>query len=154
MVTIEEAEVLLKGYATRGVFRGFSRTGSTFKMRWHRDRDFALTLNVRTNTLQMPLVLPEVPAKSAMYREFRKFVQERQAAGRPAHRRIDPNKAEVRCINRAGNVGLMVKALDGDLKYAIQKLIALVQEIYLAFLYDGRYYDYMVEVFDLDPDHM
>jgi hypothetical protein len=36
----------------------------------------------------------------------------------------------------------------------VQKLIGLVQEIYMGFLYDGRYYDYMIEVFDLDPDHM
>lgn len=123
-------------------------------MLWHRDQSFELTVNVRSNTLRIPVVLPDVPAKSEMYREFRQYVRERQAEERLEHRRIDPNKAEVRCGNRAGNVGLTVRAIDGDLKYSVQKLIGLVHEIYMGFLYDGRYYDYMVEVFDLDPDYM
>jgi hypothetical protein len=163
LVTIEEAEDLLEGYAARGVFRGFSRVAAsvgqtagqaTFTIRWHRDRTFQLTVNTRTNRLRMPVVLPEVAVKSAMDRELRQFVKENQSKERLEHRRIDPGKVAVQCSNRAGNFGLTVTALDGDLKYAIQKLIALVQEIYMAFLYDGRYYDYMVEVFDLDPDHM
>lgn len=89
-----------------------------------------------------------------MDRELRQFVRDRQAAERPEHRRIDPAKAAVRCSKRAGNIGLTVTALDGDLPYAVRKLIGLVQEIYMVFLYDGRYYDYLVEVFDLDPDHL
>jgi len=158
-VTIEETEVLLQEYAARGVFRGFSRIAArgsqaTFKMQWHRDRSFELTVDTRTTTLRMPVVLPEIPAKSEMYRELRQFVQEQQAEERVAHRRIDPAKTAVRCSNRAGNVGLTMHAVDGDLEYAIRKLIGLVQEIYLVFLYDGRYYDYMIEVFDLDPDHV
>jgi hypothetical protein len=152
-VTIEQAQNLLEGYAERGVFRGFSRVApNTFKLRWHHDRDFELTVNLRTNTLRIPIVLPEVPARSAMYREFRQFVEERQAKDRLQHRRIDPDKAAIRCSNHAGNIGLTVIAVDGDLKYSVRKLILLVQEIYMAFLYDGRYYDYMMEVFDLDPD--
>jgi len=158
-VTIEKAEALLQGYAARGVFRGLSRSASragqaTFKIRWHRDRTFELTVNVRAKTLRIPVVLPEVPAKSAMYREFRQFVRERQIAERREHRRIDPAKAQVRCSNRAGNIGLTVTALDGDLEYSLRKLIHLVQEIYMVFLYDGRYYDYMIAVFDLDPDQI
>ena len=158
-VTLEEAEVLLEGYAARGVFRGFSRASSraneaTFNIRWHRDRLFQLTVNTRTNILRIPVVLPEVAAKSSMDRELRQFVEQQQASGRLEHRRIDPEKSSVRCSNRAGNIGLTVTAIDGDLPYAIRKLVGLIQEIYMVFLYDGRYYDYMIEVFDLDPDHM
>ena len=47
----------------------------------------------------------------------------------------------MRCSNRAGNIGLTVTAIDGDLPYAIRKLVGLIQEIYMVFLYDGRYYD-------------
>ena len=49
---------------------------------------------------------------------------------------------------------LTITAADGNLKYAIRKLIQLVHEIYMVFLYDGRYYGYMLEVFNLDPDRM
>jgi len=55
--------------------------------------------------------------------------------------------------NRGGTVALTVKALDGDVEYATRGLINLVHEIYLVFLMDGRNYDYMIETFDLDPDH-
>jgi hypothetical protein len=158
-VTIEEAVDVLEGYAARGVFRGLSyaRSGTgrvAFKMVWHRNRSFELKVDLRAGTLRMPVVLPEVPAKSDMYRALREFVRERQAEGRPEHRRIDPSKAAVRCSNRGGNAGVVVAALDGDLEYGLRKMIALVQEIYLGFLYDGRYYDYMIRVFDLDPDQM
>jgi hypothetical protein len=33
-----------------------------------------------------------------------------------------------------------------------RKLIRLVYEIFLTFLLDGRYYEYLVENFNLDPD--
>ena len=158
-VTCEQIAVLLEGYAARGVFRGFScgvpvAGRETFKMLWHRDQQFQLEVNMQAKTLRFPLVLPQVPAKSSMYREFRQFVTEQQAEGRLEHRRIDPAKVKIACSNRAGNVGLTITAIDGDLEYSIRKLIGLVQEIYMVFLYDGRYYDYMIEIFDLDPDHM
>ncbi len=35
---------------------------------------------------------------------------------------------------------------------AHRQLIHLVHEIFMTFLLDGRYYEYMVETFDLDPD--
>ena len=123
-------------------------------MLWHRDRFFDLILDVRAKTLRMPVVLPEVPAKSSMYREFQEFVKSRQSADLPAHRRIDPQKAGIRVSNRSGNVGLTFTVRDGNFAYAARKLIHLVHEVFLDFLYDGRYYDYLVETFDLDPDHM
>jgi len=39
-----------------------------------------------------------------------------------------------------------------DFEYAARKLIHAVHEVYLTYLNDGRYYNYMVEVFDIDPD--
>jgi hypothetical protein len=43
--------------------------------------------------------------------------------------------------------------LDGDLDYAVNKLVSLVNEIYLDFLSSGLYFDWLVETFELDPDH-
>ena len=89
-----------------------------------------------------------------MYREFKEFVGSRHAAGLLEHRRIDPKKAVVRPSNRRGNIALTLTVKNGDYDYATRKLIHLVHEIFLVFLYDGRYYDYVIKTFGLDPDEM
>jgi hypothetical protein len=99
------------------------------------------------------VVLPEVPAGSSMYREFKEFVKSRQSESLPDHRRIHPKKATVRPSNRSGNVALTLTVKNGDYEYATRKLIHLVHEVYLVFLQEGHY-DYMIEAFNLDPDHM
>jgi hypothetical protein len=88
-----------------------------------------------------------------MYREFKEFVKSRQSESLPDHRRIHPKKATVRPSNRSGNVALTLTVKNGDYEYATRKLIHLVHEIYLVFLLEGHY-DYMIEVLNLDPDHM
>jgi hypothetical protein len=151
---IELVAAILESYARRGTFKGFSRGKSSFKILWHRDRLFDLILDTRKKTLRFPVVLPEVPARSSMYREFKEFVGSRHAAGLLEHRRIDPKKAVVRPSNRGGNIALTLTVKNGDYDYATRKLIHLVHEIFLVFLYDGRYYDYLIKTFGLDPDEM
>jgi hypothetical protein len=157
-----EAELvagILENYANRGVFKGFSHGPSgagkaVFRMLWHRDRFFELILDTHKKTLRFPVVLPEIPARSSMYREFKEFIESRHSADLPEHRRINPKKATVKPSIRAGNAGLTLTVRNGDYAYATRKLINLVHEVFLDFLYDGRYYDYLVETFDLDPDHL
>src|SRR5258708_17030742 len=154
---VEVVAGILETYADRGVFRGFSKAASaggkaTFKMLWHRDRGFELILDVAKKTLRMPVVLPEVPA--SMYREFQEWVEERHSEELLEHRRIDRKKALLRCGKRGGNVSLTLTLKDGHFEYGARKLIHAVHETYLTFLADGRYYDYMVETFDLDPDRL
>jgi len=122
-----------------------------FKILWHRDRFFDLILDTRKKTLRFPLVLPEVPAP--MYRQFKEFLESRKSTSLPDHRRIDPEKAVARSSNRFGNVALTFTVKNGDYEYATRKLIHLVHEIFLVFLQEGHY-EYMVKVFDLDPDHL
>jgi len=150
---------ILEGYAKRRVFRGFTRelTGPgkvTFKIVWRQDRVFDLILDPQTATLRFPHLLPNVPADSTMYGEFKAFVQSRHAKTAPAHRGIDRMKARVHCRNQSGNVSLALTVKDGDYEYATRKLIHLVHEIFLVFLADGPYRDYVVEMFNLDPDSM
>ena len=154
---VELVATILEGYATRGVFRGFSRGPvrggkASYKMLWHRDRFFELILDPTRKAMRFPVVLPEVPAGSSMSREYGQFVQSRGDTSLPPHRRIDPKKAVVRPVHRAGSIGLAVAVKGGDYEYATRKLIHLVHETFMVFLYDGRYYDYLVETFDLDPD--
>jgi hypothetical protein len=87
-----------------------------------------------------------------MYRELKGFIKARHAAELPDHRRIDSRKAHVVAYNRGGNVTLSLRVINGDDEYGARKLIHLVHEIFLTFLLDGRYYEYLVENFDLDPD--
>jgi hypothetical protein len=156
---VEIVAAVLEEYAKRGIFRGFSqgspRKGkAVFKMLWHRGRNFELILDTGRKTLRFPVVLPEVPAESSMYEEFQQFVDAHFADDLPGHRRIDKSKVSIRCANRKGDVSLTLTVLDGDYAYATRKLVNLVHEVFLVFLFDGRYYDYMVETFDLDPDRM
>ena len=159
---LEMVAAALKEFAERGVFRGFSAdprrratgTKAKFKMLWHRDRNFELIADSKEGTLQFPMVLPAVPVRSAMYKDFKDWAAARQDSALPGHRRIDAKKCMLACTNKKGDAGVILTCLDGDWEYATRKLITLVHETYLVFLNDGRYYEYMLDVFDLDPDHM
>lgn len=157
--SIRDVSAALERYAERGVFRGFSegREGGskkTYRMIWHRDQHFELVCDARRETLRIPVVLPNVPPNSEMHKGLKAFVKKRQSEEMPPHRRIDPEKCSVKVFNRRSNLSLTLNARDGDLVYGVEKLVHLVHEIYLDFLLDGRYYDYLVETFNLDPDSL
>jgi len=140
----------MEDYARRGVFRGFhalpARKGvAAFRMIWHRDRVFDLIVDTEKKTLRIPVVLPAVPSRSPLYKDFKVFVESHHAASLPDHRRIERSKARVRCANRSSNVCLTMTVRDGDYDYALQRLIHLVHETFLLFLTSGPYRDYMVE---------
>jgi hypothetical protein len=121
-------------------------------MVWHHDRPFELILDVPKRTLRFPHVLPGIPANSPMYRELKLFLASLQSPQLPAHRRVDPRKAQLRPSNRGGNVSVTLIAQDGDFEYCARKLIHAVHEIFMIFLVDGPYYDYLVEQLGLDQD--
>ena len=148
---------ILEGYAAKAVFRGFSahpkRGGrAVYKMIWHHDQPFELALDAGKKTLQFPEVLPGVPARSPMYRELQAFVKLRQSDEMPEHRRVNPAKARLTLGNKRGTVSLTVTVTDGDFDYATRKIVHVVHEIFLIFLVDGPYFEYMVEHLGLDPD--
>ena len=150
---------MLAEYAERGVFRGFSRgevrgEQATFRIVWHRDRVFDLALDCKSGALRFAEILPDVPADSAMYRELKEFVRLQRSSARPEHRRIDSDKAQVRLYNRQGSVSLVLKVKDSDYQYGVRKCIHLVHEIFMSFLVDGPYLEYLVETFGVDPDRM
>jgi hypothetical protein len=156
---VEVVAAALTVYAERRVFQGFSRGPAaggkaTFRIAWHRGRVFELALDAHKGTLRLPQVLTGVPADSTMYRDLKAFIKVRQSADLPDHRRIDSGRAQVRTYNRDGNILLVLTVLDRDVAYGVQKLIHLVHELYMTFLADGNYFEYLVETFDLDPDRM
>jgi hypothetical protein len=148
---------ILEGYAQKAVFRGFSahpgRGGkATFKLVWHYDRPFELLLDAPKKTLSFPVVLSGVPARSTMYRDLQSFLKSHQSDEVPEHRRVNPAKARLQSKNLRGTVSITVTAKDGDFDYATRKIIHIVHEIFMVFLVDRPYYDYMVEHLGLDPD--
>jgi hypothetical protein len=147
---------VLEGYASKGIFRGFSpatAARASFRIVWHRDQRLECIVDPHRRTIRIPVVLPNVPARSEMDRALKAYVNERHNPARPEHRRIDSGKTEIKTYNRAGNATLTATVNDGDYEYAARKLINLINEIYVDFLRDGRFYDYMIETFNLDPDH-
>jgi hypothetical protein len=156
---IEAVEQLLESYAQRGVFKGFSRIptrdGSClFRFVWHRNEIFELLVDLKSGTLRFPVLLRAVTARSEMDRELKQFVASRHSEELPEHRRINADRAQATCRNNRGDVALTIKVLDGDYEYAARKSIHLVHEVFMTFLLDGRYYDYVVETFGLDPDQV
>lgn len=156
---LDVVAAVLAGYAERRMFNGFSRGPTSwgkasFQIAWHRGRVFALTFDARSGTLRLPELLTGMPADSTMYEELKAFIRSRQAGDLPDHRRLDPRRVQIRTYNRGGDALLVVKSLDGDCEYAARKLVHLINEVYLTFLAEGEYFDYLVETFDLDPDRM
>jgi hypothetical protein len=155
---VDAVREILEGYARRGVFRSFSagaeRAGkSTFRMVWYKNRPFELSVDSAKGEFRLVNMLPELPASSPVYRGLKAFVKARQADDLPEHRRIDPEKAQVRLVNRQGNVSLVLSS-PGDLEYGARKVVHLAQEICLSFLAEGINLEYAVETFQLDPDTM
>jgi hypothetical protein len=156
---VDVVAAVLAGYAERRVFHGFSRgpasgEKATFQIAWHRGRIFELAFNAREGTLRLPELLIGVPADSTMYDDLKAFIRSRQSDELADHRRLDTRKVHIRTYNRSRNILLVFKVKDGDNEYAVRKLVHLINEIYLTFLADGKYFDYLVETFNLDPDRM
>jgi hypothetical protein len=150
---------ILESYARRGIFRGFSpgpvsRGKASFRIVWHYDRVFELIFDLHKKKMSFPLLLPGVRAGSPLYRELKRFIKSRHAEELPEHRRIDTSKAKVQAYNLNGNVSLTLNVMGHDYEYGVRKLVHLVHEIFMSFLRDGSYYEYLVETFDLSPEGM
>lgn len=70
----------------------------------------------------------------------------------PEHRRVEAAKARLAAANKGAFVSITVMVKDGDFDYATRKIIHIVHEIFMIFLVDGPYFNYMVENLGLDPD--
>jgi hypothetical protein len=148
---------IFEDYASRGVFHGFSpgparRGNATYTIAWHRGCVFDATLDSEGGTVRFANVLTNVPANSTMHRELKQFIKSRHSDDLPEHRRIDGRRAQVQSYNRNGTVALVLTIKDGDYEYGVRKLVHLMNEIFMVFLMDGNYFDYMVKNFSLDPD--
>lgn len=155
--TLGYYDTLLRGYAERGVFRSYSGLSGTNRSAlcqfdWHLDQRLELRISLATQTARFDCLLPELDGRSSMFRDYKLWLQGHSSAERPKHRHSDPAKVQLRALSGKGRVGLQAKALDNDLEYAIKRLIAVTNELYMQFLNEGQYYEWKVETFDINPD--
>jgi hypothetical protein len=148
---------ILEGYASRGVFAGFRQNKrqarkADFTVQWHFRRVFSIVLDQAKASLTLTGLLPQVSAAPSLRRDIAAFLRHCAAPELPAHRRIEPEKALVTCYVRGDSLSLRVVVQDGDYEYATRRLVHLVNEIFLGFLRDAKYRDYMVAHLGMNPE--
>lgn len=148
---------ILEGYASRGVFAGFRLSKRQarkvdFTILWHFRRVFSIHFDEAKASLTLTGLLPRVSAAPHLRREFGAYLRHCASPERQAHRRTDPEKALVTCYVRNDSLSLRVEVRDGDYEYATRRLVHLVNEVFLDFLRDARYVEYMVEHLGMNPE--
>jgi hypothetical protein len=147
---IGELNSVMDEYARRGVFSGRSFTEDSqgrfvCKVIWHGNQLFFFRADLKAGSITIPIALPNVPPNSEMYEELKEFVRSRHDAALPLHRRVERSKAALECSNRRANVSLKVVVKGQHYSYGMRMLVNIVQEIYLLFLPDRLYFDYMAK---------
>ena len=148
---LAEVRARLQEYAERGVFRGLAerparRGRHEFTFRWLAPSPFTLRYDSASGTLAFRDLLPNVPARSPLAGALRRFVRGRAAAELPPHRRVDPERADVRCFVRRSALSLEVVAREHHHGYGVNRAVNLVHEI---FMHLHTYFpEYMWENFD------
>lgn len=150
---------VLQEYADRGVFRAFreleaSNGRAEFEILCFpfTERPFKLVYQDKPRTLVFKSLLADMPARSEMYRSFKSFMQERSAPELEEHRRIDPERAELKWSNRLGNVNVSLHVKGDQHEYATRKAINLLTDLFLDLLTESPYYEYMAEHYNMPED--
>jgi hypothetical protein len=140
---------VLRAYADRGVLRRFQTLGSKperdFGFLWLNHKPLRLQWKPDEQTIVFKDFASNIPARSAMYREIRAFLEGRTEADLPAHRRVDPAEFELICQNRKSQLSIGLKILNGSEEAATRKLMLVIHETFL-FMAD-QWQDYMHEEF-------
>lgn len=143
-------EALLRLRADRGVFRAFAAATDRGKLEcsavWLVERPMRILFDPDRGDLEFRDLLPDLPAESRLYEDFARFLRGRSADDLPDHRRLDPQRVQLRGRNRNGSVSVLLRSLDGDWEYCVAKGLKLVNEVFLGFL-RGPYHRYMVDNF-------
>jgi len=145
----------LQVYADRGVFRRLNeaslRNGKqVFTLVWLGDRRLEFGIDTNAGLLTFRHLLPNVPSKSEMYSELKRFLKSRSDSDLPKHRRIDAKRAKVVCVNRASNVSIALKVRKNQYAYGLNRLVNLVHEVFVQL--NDSHPDYMCETFDVPQE--
>jgi len=127
--------------------------GRWYAFRWFRDREFEISLDANGRCLRLHGAVDHVLARSSLDRALRAWLRSRQSSALAEHRRLDPARVQLTLRNSGGAITLSLQSLDGDLEYAMRKLVHLLNELYLDFLATQAPFDWLIESFGLDPDN-
>ncbi len=137
---------VLSSYVARGVVHNFALgERGTYDFVWLNSQKMRLQWRADKRQITFRDALPDVPARSKMYREVRAFLRDRASPALPAHRRIDPAQFEVTCENRGSRVSIGLKLVDASEEEGTRRLMSMIHETFL-FLHD-RWPNYMYESF-------
>jgi hypothetical protein len=136
MMSLPAAELrtVLTDYADRGVFRGID-DGKTlgdvveFNFMWHGRRPLRCIL--AEPVIEFRDLLHSIPARSDIYKDLRKFVEDFKDPNLPEHRRVDLDRAVARTVNSRQRLSLVVESKDGDYAYATRKIVFVAHELWL-----------------------
>jgi hypothetical protein len=153
--TVDTVRAALQEYASRGVFKSFSEVrgrgrNAEFRFLWFHDVAFRIEFDPRTRTLTFRDLLPAAPYGSEIDRDVRTFIRGRSSRALPEHRRIDSRRLQVKCVNRAGCISVVIRIKAKDLEYGVRKSVHLIHDVLMDFLNQGRFVQYLVDHFKLD----
>jgi len=145
----------LKRYAERGALRQFDekplpRGKRAFRFEWLHDKPFTVVADTHTGKLTLKNALPNVPARSSLDRDVRAFIASRSDSALPAHRKVDPKRAEMSCTNRAGAVSLTLTVKNNQYAYGTTKLLNVANELFGVI--EMRHSPYLWKEFDLPEE--
>ncbi len=126
----------LQAYADRRVFSGFSEGRPVagrhrFRFSWLGTEPLTLDYTPASGTFVFRALLPNVPARSALYSDLEAFVAGRASTRLPDHRRIDPRRARARCVAARKAVSLELVATRNFHDYGVNRVVNLVHEVFL-----------------------
>jgi hypothetical protein len=143
-------------YAARGSFRSLTAAaagvGTELRFTWLRDVAFRVVFDAPRRTLTFVDLLPAIGTGSPMDRSLRAFVRLHTSPAVPPHRRVDPRRIAVTVVNRGGAASITFAFRTKDVGYAVQKAVHLAHDILQDFLNEGRYLQYCVDHFNLNPE--
>ena len=145
----------MQHYADRGVFRGLSidhgRAGALrFKFTWLTRRPTIVTYDPKTGSFAFQDLLPAVGKDPRLLTELKALVDTHATASVPPSRRIDARRVRVRSRLRAGHLSLSLTVCGSHHRYAVQRGLNLVNQL---FLHLHAYYpEYLVERFGFSSE--
>lgn len=151
----DSVDRLLRERADRGIFRSFTSARKRGRLDcsvvWLGERPMRVVFDPKNGKLEFRNLLPNVGLRSALYKDFKRFLKRLSDPGLPGHRRYDPDRIALRSTNRRSSVSVLATSLDSDWDYLVSKGLKLVNEIFLGFL-RGPYHEYMVTNFQEPED--
>ncbi len=142
---------ILQEYADRGIFRGFAENRSgQFQFVWLHQHQMHLRADTAMHTLRFAGLFPAITARSQMYAELKRYIQERHDRAVPEHRRVDRRRAEVTCSNRNASVSIILTVKNRQYAYGVKKIVNLVHDIFLHLR--DVYPEYLMENFDVPQE--